>query len=77
MLCGYYNTKNGKKQGEFYGFGTKSVEKQILKLCKITKREAKTTPERPKIAPAYLFYRCKTRSLISWVRPWFQYWVPM
>jgi 16S rRNA (cytosine1402-N4)-methyltransferase len=22
-------------------------------------------------------YRCRTRSLISWVRPWFQYWVPM
>ena len=23
------------------------------------------------------FYRCRTRSLISWVRPWFQNWVPM
>ena len=23
------------------------------------------------------YYRCRTRSLISWVRPWFQYWVPM
>ena len=22
-------------------------------------------------------YRCRTRSLISWVRPWFQNWVPM
>ena len=22
-------------------------------------------------------YRCSTRSLISWVRPWFQNWVPM
>ena len=22
-------------------------------------------------------YRCNTRSRISWVRPWFQYWVPM
>ena len=22
-------------------------------------------------------YRCSTRSRISWVRPWFQNWVPM
>ena len=22
-------------------------------------------------------YKCSTRSLISWVRPWFQNWVPM
>lgn len=22
-------------------------------------------------------YRCMTRSLISWVRPWFQNWVPI
>ncbi len=24
-----------------------------------------------------LLYRCSTRSLISWVRPWFQNWVPI
>ena len=25
----------------------------------------------------FVYYRCRTRSLISWVLPWFQYWVPM
>ena len=25
----------------------------------------------------FAFYRCSTLSRISWVRPWFQYWVPM
>jgi hypothetical protein len=27
--------------------------------------------------PAPLYQRCSTRSLISWVRPWFQNWVPI
>ena len=27
--------------------------------------------------PRCVIYRCRTRSLISWVRPWFQYWVPI
>ena len=27
--------------------------------------------------PANYFYRWSTRSRISWVRPWFQNWVPM
>ena len=30
---------------------------------------------RPRTLP--LYQRCSTRSLISWVRPWFQNWVPI
>ena len=31
----------------------------------------------PGAQPRQLTYRCSTRSRISWVRPWFQNWVPM
>ena len=30
-----------------------------------------------RFSSCWLYYRCRTRSLISWVRPWFQNWVPM
>ena len=30
-----------------------------------------------KLTGEFWHYRCSTRSLISWVRPWFQNWVPM
>ena len=29
------------------------------------------------VCAMFLLYRCRTRSLISWVRPWFQNWLPM
>ena len=33
--------------------------------------------DEPKLVRSAIYQRCSTRSLISWVLPWFQYWVPM
>ena len=33
--------------------------------------------DEPKLVRSFYSQRCSTRSLISWVLPWFQYWVPI